>query len=223
MYLNRKMQIVHSQRGISLIESMVAIVVMALGILGIVGVQLRTLSDTQTGVRRAQAIHLIEDLSERIKVNPNALLNIGGYAMAWGTNPTGAPDCKATACTTAQIIQYDLQEWKRLVNNTLAPQADTAAAATPLTDATIFIPADETVASNRRQLGVMIRWRENERVVVTDTDYSNYKNPISIANTGGAGVTCDPGWTCHLQYIQVSTRCSPPNPSSGTSMTYCPQ
>jgi type IV pilus assembly protein PilV len=218
MYLNLKMHIVPSQRGISLIESMVAIVVMALGILGIVGVQLRTLSDTQTGVRRAQAIHLIEDLSERIKVNPNALLNIGGYAMAWGTNPTGAPDCKATACTTAQIIQYDLQEWKRLVNNTLAPQANTAAAATALTDATIFIPADETVASNRRQLGVMVRWRENERSTTAD-----YRDPVGTAATGGAGVTCDVGWTCHLQYIQVSTRCSPPNLSSGTPMTYCPQ
>ncbi len=218
MYLNLKMHIAPSQRGISLIESMVAIVVMALGILGIVGVQLRTLSDTQTGVRRAQAIHLIEDLSERIKVNPNALLNIGGYAMAWGTNPTGAPDCKATACTTAQIIQYDLQEWKRLVNNTLAPQANTAAAATALTDATIFIPADETVASNRRQLGVMVRWRENERSTTAD-----YRDPVGTAATGGAGVTCDVGWTCHLQYIQVSTRCSPPNLSSGTPMTYCPQ
>jgi len=218
MYLNLKMHIVPSQRGISLIESMVAIVVMALGILGIVGVQLRTLSDTQTGVRRAQAIHLIEDLSERIKVNPNALLNIGGYAMAWGTNPTGAPDCKATACTTAQIIQYDLQEWKRLVNNTLAPQANTAADATALTDATIFIPADETVASNRRQLGVMIRWRENERSTSAD-----YRDPVSTDTTGGAGVTCDVGWTCHLQYIQVSTRCSAPNMSSGTPMIYCPQ
>ena len=219
------MQIVHSQRGISLIESMVAIVVMALGILGIVGVQLRTLSDTQTGVRRAQAIHLIEDLSERIKVNPNALLNIGSYAMAWGTNPTGATDCKATACTTAQIIPYDLQEWKRLVNNTLAPQANTAAAATALTDATIFIPADETVASNRRQLGVMVRWRENERKTSADglSTTTDYRDPVSTAATGGAGVTCDVGWTCHLQYIQVSTRCSPPNLSSGTPMTYCPQ
>ena len=55
----------HLQRGISLIESLVAIVVMALGILGILGVQMRTLADTQSGVRRAQAIRLIEDLSER--------------------------------------------------------------------------------------------------------------------------------------------------------------
>ena len=206
------------QHGISLIESLVAIVVMALGILGILGVQMRTLTDTSTTVRRAQAIHLIEDLSERIKVNPNALLNMGSYVMAWGTNPTGATDCKTVACTTAQVIQYDLQEWKKLVNNTLAPQANTAAAAAPLTDATIFIPADETVASNRRQLGVMIRWRENERTTTAD-----YRDPVSTDATSVAGVTCDVGWTCHLQYLQVSTRCSSPNMSSGTATTFCPQ
>ena len=206
------------QRGISLIESLIAIVVVALGILGIVGVQLRTLSDTQTSVRRAQAIHLIEDLSERLKVNPNALQNLGNYAMTWGTNPTGAPDCKTIACTTVQIVQYDLQVWKTLLNNTLAPQAATPAAATALADATIFIPADETVASNRRQLGVMIRWRENEKT--TDNDF---RNPISTDSTGGAAITCDIGWTCHLQYIQVNTRCSPPNMSSGTALTFCPQ
>jgi type IV pilus assembly protein PilV len=58
------------QRGISLIESLIAIVVTALGILGILGVQMRTLSDTSTTVRRAQAIRLIEDLGERMRVNP---------------------------------------------------------------------------------------------------------------------------------------------------------
>ena len=34
------------QRGITLIESLVAVAVMALGILGILGVQMRTLTDT---------------------------------------------------------------------------------------------------------------------------------------------------------------------------------
>ena len=68
-----------TQRGITLLESMIAIVVAALGILGILGVQMRTLTDTQTSMRRAQAIRLIEDLSERMKVNPNALSGINTY------------------------------------------------------------------------------------------------------------------------------------------------
>lgn len=220
MQLNSTPSKKHPQLGISLIESMVAIVVMALGILGILGVQMRTLSDTQTGVRRAQAIHLIEDLSERIKLNPNALLNIGSYTMAWGTNPTGAPDCKSITCTATQLIQYDMQEWKTLVNNTLAPQANTSAAASALTDATVFISADETVASNRRQLGVMIRWRENER----DTSVAGgYRDPVTQINTNIAAATCAVGWTCQLQYIDINTRCAPPNLSGGAPLTFCPQ
>ena len=51
------------QRGITLIESLAAIVVMALGVLGILGVQMRTLADSQTSVRRAQAVRLIEKLN----------------------------------------------------------------------------------------------------------------------------------------------------------------
>lgn len=76
-----------SQRGISLIESLVAIVIAALGILGVLGVQMRTMSDTSTTVRRAQAIRLIEDLGERLKTNPNALSNIASYTSAFGNTP----------------------------------------------------------------------------------------------------------------------------------------
>ena len=80
------------QRGITLIESLVAVAVMALGILGILGVQMRTLTDTQTAVRRAQAIRLIEDLGERMKVSPNALANLNGYVTGFSATPT-VPDC----------------------------------------------------------------------------------------------------------------------------------
>ncbi|RYH24567.1 MAG: type IV pilus modification protein PilV, partial [Alcaligenaceae bacterium] len=76
------------ERGISLIESLVAIVIAAVGILGVLGVQMRTLSDTQTTVRRAQAIRLIEDLSERLKVHPNALGSLNNYLSAFNNVPT---------------------------------------------------------------------------------------------------------------------------------------
>ena len=80
----------HRQRGITLIESLVAIVVASLGILGILGVQMRTLTDTQTSVRRAQAMRLIEDLSERMKVHPNAMGSINSCTIGWraGAAPT---------------------------------------------------------------------------------------------------------------------------------------
>ena len=49
-----------SSQGFALLEALVALLVVALGLLGILGLQMRTLADTQNGVRQAQAIRLIE-------------------------------------------------------------------------------------------------------------------------------------------------------------------
>lgn len=214
------------QRGITLIESLVAIVIAALGILGILGVQMRTLSDTQTTVRRAQAIRLIEDLSERLKAHPNALLSLNDYASAWTTpsTPVAAPtvNCASTACSATQLTTYDVATWRRSVQQLL-----------PLGDATIFLaPGDD--ATNRRQLGVIIRWRENERS--TEASYKDDIDATKVRATdgtlsagqgsgAGAGPACNDGatstYTCHLQYIPVSARCAPYDAGGGLKLSYC--
>jgi type IV pilus assembly protein PilV len=189
----------HRQRGISLLESMVAIVVMALGVLGILGVQLRTLADTQTSVRRAQAVRLIEDLSERIKVSPDGLGNLGSYASAWGAVTGVIPTC-AAGCTAADLARHDIDVWKKNVTATM-----------PLGDASLFVVADETVAANRRQLGVMISWRfsEREHKLADGTDDGAYTAAFAPASTGTAAVSCPVDRVCHLQYIQPTSRCTP--------------
>ena len=207
----------HSQRGITLIESLVAIVVASLGILGILGVQMRTLTDTQTSVRRAQAIRLIEDLSERMKVHPNAMGSINSYTIGWrtGAAPTAqaATTCDASACTHADFAAYDLREWKRAVERAL-----------PLGDANVFVAAGETADTNRRQLGVIIAWRENERAgtKTDDIDASKFRAADGTF-TAGTDTTnaCPANNTCHLQYIPVAARCAPYDNGSGTKVLYC--
>lgn len=195
------------QDGIALIESLVAIVVVALGILGIIGMQMRTLADTQTGVRRAQAVRLIEDLSERLKVNPNAPANIGSYTVAAGA-PAAAPavpPCTATACDGQEIAAADIAQWKRDV-----------VASLPLADAVVFEVADESVPANRRQLGVLISWRENEQ-----STESTLRAPFQV--TTGTGASCPAGSICHLQYIQLTARCNPYLMTGTTPVPmYCP-
>lgn len=200
------------QKGISLVESLVAIVVMALGILGVLGVQMRTLADTQSGVRRAQAIRLVEDLSERIKVNPSGLSNMGSYTAAWALALPAAPavNCQTTACSSANLATFDRNLWLANVRSTM-----------PLGDASIFFVADEPAAGNRRQLGVMISWRENERA--DGAGDNTYMAGLTPSSTGTANVSCPAGRSCHLQYIQPTARCTPyvsggdPNPP-----LYCP-
>ena len=205
------------QRGITLIESLVAIVIAALGILGIVGVQMRTLSDTQTTVRRAQAIRLIEDLSERLKVNPNAMASLNSYVSDF-TNTPSSSDCSTQACNQSELAAHDLYLWKESVSSHL-----------PLGKASIFLADGETVDTNRRQLGVMIAWRENER----DPD-SSYKDSIDATKVRAAdgslsagsdqskkdSQVCPDDSTCHLQYISVAARCAPYLGGS-TTQFYC--
>lgn len=207
----------HFQRGISLIESLVAIVVTAFGILGILGVQMRTLSDTSSTVHRAQAIRLIEDLSERTKVNPNALVNLSAYVTGFSDKPS-VGSC-ASGCNPAQLAAYDMAVWKRTIRDTL-----------PLGQASIFVPPAETAANGvaagqRRQLGVMIAWRENER----DTNAA-YKDDIDATKirandgtlTAGAAIACPADRTCHLQYIPVAGRCAPYTPGGNATAYHCP-
>lgn len=183
------------QRGIALIESLIAMLVMALGILGIVGVQMRALTDTQAGVRRAQAIRLIEDLGERLQSNPDALNNLTAYT----TSPATAPDCAAAACTPAQIATFDAWQWHRNV-----------AAALPAGTATVFIPQ-----GGARQLGVMVGWSENRfnarGTLATQDQTTKFNAPLKVVGKDADGeyVNCQDGQSCHLQYLQPTQRCAP--------------
>ncbi len=208
-----------SQRGITLIESLVAIVVTALGILGILGVQMRTLTDTQTTVRRAQAIRLIEDLSERMKVNPNALAEINSYVSPFNATPA-VGDCQTKTCTRTELAAHDLGAWKQTIANNL-----------PLGQASVFLSTAESALppGQARQLGVMIGWRENERDIADTADKKTYRDALNAGVSRKADgtvsdkdpATCPAGFTCHLQYISVPARCAPYF-GGGPAQYYCP-
>lgn len=212
------------ERGVTLLESLVAILVVALGILGILAMQMRTLSDTQTAVRRAQAVRLIEDMSERMMVNPNALLNINDYVSGYAKKAQDyeESDCFSAACTPAQQATYDLWQWKTTVEGTL-----------PGGQASIFLAPGETVDANRRQLGVMVAWRENESALTkaqSDDDPFSALDAINaskvidadgkFADGTDAANACPAGFSCHLQYLPVSGRCAPYG-ASGVQTVHC--
>ena len=190
------------QRGITLIESLVAILVMAIGILGILGLQIRTLTDTQAGVRRAQAIRLIEDLGERLQNNPDALGNLSAYTAT----PTASDDCASSACAPDKLATYDIKQWRTSVTNAL-----------PGSQAIVFIPQ-----GGPRQLGVLIGWNENRYDKNNSQDYSALTTPLKVSGTdsAGAAVNCPADLICHLQYIQPTQRCTPW--ALGSGALYCP-
>lgn len=198
------------QYGITLIESLIALLVAALGILGIIGAQMRTLVDTQASVNRGYAISLIDDLAERIQTNPDALTNLAVYTS---TTPTVSTDCSAAACTPAALANYDTKQWRDQVAITL-----------PASKVQVFIPD-----GGPRQLGVLIGWPEKHysqtgtNLNTADVDSLNaqlMKIIPASTQTGGDPVECPADYICHLQYVQPTQRCTPWG--IGESALYCP-
>jgi len=218
------------QRGLSLLEALVALVVSALGILGVAGIQLRTLSDTQNSVYRSQAVRLIEDLSERLRVQPNALLQINprsgspGYTVPdWGSHVVAlGTKCNTDWCNADELAAWDIAQWHTLVTNTL-----------PAGDAVVFpVKAEADSTGNRRQLGVLLRWRQNERGDLSDEDKKNTDTTLVKSGSdfqSGTGLDdldkgCSAaGYACHLQYLTVSARCTAKRTPSGVWTHSCPQ
>ncbi|SFE69567.1 type IV pilus modification protein PilV [Paracidovorax wautersii] len=194
------------QKGLALMESLVAIVILALGILGILGIQLRTLTDTQAGARRAQAIRLIEDLGERLQNNPDAIGNLSLYTQ---TSSSGATDCSANTCNAASLAAFDIQQWQVNVKNVL-----------PGGTAKVFIPQ-----GGPRQLGVMIGWSENRyrsgdtQMTTAQSNALNAPLSVSATDSTGAAITCPEGQICHIQYLQPTQRCAPWG--IGSAQLYC--
>ncbi len=111
--------------GFSLVEVMLAILVIGVAGLGAAALSLSALRESSESNSRAVAVELASDLMERIKSNPTQLASvyIPGASSAV-TETTGGFDgaCFAAGCTPAARAQHDLREWamqvrKRLPNS----------------------------------------------------------------------------------------------------------
>lgn len=97
------------QQGFTLIESLVAMVVISVGMLGIAAMYVEGLRAGRTSVYRTVAVELASDMADRIRSNPNA---DAAYAGAANDNNcvNGANDC-----TPAQLAADDLFWWQQSV------------------------------------------------------------------------------------------------------------
>lgn len=94
------------QRGTSLLEVLITIVILAFGLLGLAGLQSKIQLAEIESFQRAQAILLLSDMIERISANR---ADAASYpvASAVGTGDTQPADCTALAAGSSR----DICEW----------------------------------------------------------------------------------------------------------------
>lgn len=110
------------QRGFSMLEILITLVIIAVAMLGTAGMQLNAMRLNKGSQFRTQAIFLASDMAERLEANKSEAI-LGTYAVAT-TNVVSTPatNCAAAACNAASLAAWDIGQWEQSVSN-LLPQA----------------------------------------------------------------------------------------------------
>jgi type IV pilus assembly protein PilV len=121
MPLNAALFIRRRQRGTTMLEVLVTILILAFGMLGLAGLQAKIHLAEMEAYQRAQAVVLLSDMVERINANrANAATYVTGTA-----SPLGTGDTQSITCPTATGAARDQCEW----SNALKGAAETASGA----------------------------------------------------------------------------------------------
>lgn len=116
-------------RGFTLVEVLIALFVLAVGMLALAALQSRSLRDSTTAQMRGTALLFAYDISERMRANPTGVA-AGSYARsstdAISVPSTPSPRCTITStpsstntCTPAQMATEDLYQWLKTLRGAL--------------------------------------------------------------------------------------------------------
>lgn len=113
-----------SQRGLTMIEVLITVVILAIGMLSMGALQLMSKRSNFEAAQRTTATFLAHDILERMRVNPTQLEEYAGtqteLPVAMGTPRFAtAPGvlCSAAGsnCNAFELSQFDLWEWEQML------------------------------------------------------------------------------------------------------------
>ncbi|MDQ2696627.1 MAG: type IV pilus modification protein PilV [Pseudomonadota bacterium] len=95
--------------GFSLIEVLIAVIILSIGLLGMARLQIISMQNNNGAFYRSQATLLANEILDRMRLNLTAA---GSYAIAADAPAPAADSCVANPCDPAAVAQADLMEWR---------------------------------------------------------------------------------------------------------------
>ena len=109
-----------TERGFSLIEVLIALIIMSVGMLGIASLYVHSMQAGRTSLFRHNAVTLAGDVADRMRANPTganaytAPLGLDNNCIDGGTN-----------CSNTQMAAQDILQWQEQADDTLPAGAVT--------------------------------------------------------------------------------------------------
>lgn len=153
------------QRGFSLIEAIVAFLILSIGMLGIASLQMLSLKAGHTAELRTLAVIKAEEMFERVRNNPLALDPDNPVSASYDSDTADQGtfnDCTGTTlCNYADMARDDIFHWKTDLQNSLPNNAGTTAS---------IVVAPANAGNPTATVTITINWRErNQEAQSMDT------------------------------------------------------
>lgn len=154
--MTRHLQRSGCQKGFGLIEVLAALLILAVGLLGMLAMQARGLQYNQAAYYQSQAMFMAEDIVERVRAN---LAAAQSYDKTLGeNNPAITNGCgnKASPCSDVELAAEDLAHWLNDLENVF-----------PGGDEIVDGEVEVNLVDGLYELKVLVRYKLGE----TDEDY----------------------------------------------------
>lgn len=123
--------------GFSLVEALVALLVLSIGMLGIAALYVESLRSGRTALLRTQAVTLASDMADRIRANRQGRDAYQQTVTSADTNAECSPG--GTGCTTDALAKHDKAVWLGAIEAALPGATGTINVDTTTTPATYTI------------------------------------------------------------------------------------
>ena len=128
------------QKGVSLIEVLVAMLVFSIGLVGAAGLLVMSARSSHSAYVRTQVTFLAQNMADRMQANPIGVWR-GDYN---GIYPDEVSQNCAAGCTPQQLAAYDKGIWSRQLLAFLSPSAQARIACS--TAGLAYVPTAEQIA-----------------------------------------------------------------------------
>ena len=99
------------QDGFTLLEVLIALLVLSIGLLGLAALQTTGLRSNQMATMRTQATQRSYDMADRMRAN-QAGVDAQSYVQSTTSDiPSVAVNCTTATCTSAQMVVFDKANW----------------------------------------------------------------------------------------------------------------